>query len=62
MVVYSGRSLCLLYIFPCGMLCWSAVSITLVSILLPWCVFVGNSVFVNACSILIVKPFQFAFI
>ena len=60
LLIYSGKNLCLLCIFQCGMLYLSAVSIILVSSLLPWCTLVGNGVFVSDCSISFVKSFQFA--
>ena len=61
-LIYSDRSLCLLCIFPCGILCLSAVTIMLIDIFLPWCAFVCNDVFVSACSTSLVKSSQFAFL
>ena len=37
----SGNSLQLLYIFPFGMLCLSAISMMFLKILLPVCILVG---------------------
>ena len=39
-----------------------SVSITIVSILLPWCASVGSGVFDGICSISLVKSLQFAFL
>jgi len=58
----SGSSLCLLCIFPRGMLCLSACSMAFVSILLAVCTLSGVCMFVSVCSISWVKFVQFAFL
>lgn len=46
-----GRSFALFLIFPCGMLCLSAVRIRLVSIVFAVCMLSGISVLSSAFSI-----------
>ena len=58
----SGSSLCLLRIFPCGMLCLSDCIIRFVSILFVMCGLCDGSVFSSACSISCVNSVQAAFL
>ena len=48
--MFCDSSLCWLCCFPLGMLCFSAVSIMLVSIVFTWCEFCGISMSVSVCS------------
>ena len=58
----SDKSLQLLFIFPFGMLCLSAISIVFVKIMLAVCILVGMVVWAKAGSVSSVNCVQSAFL
>lgn len=61
-LMFRGRSLCLFLCLPFGMLCLSAVSMVLVSMVFRVCTFSGVCRLISVFSMSVVNCFQLAFL